>query len=290
MKYALFLGCIIPIRGRNYELSSRKVAQRLGIELIDVAAFACCGLPIRYISWQTSLLMAARNLSLAESMGLDICAPCSGCASMLTGVNRLLREDSNLSKQVNDKLACVGHHYKGGVNIKHFARILYEDIGTEKIKAAVSRSLSGLKIATHYGCHYLKPSLIYDGFDDPEHPRSMDELLTATGAICLEYENKNQCCGLYTFGVDADLSYDIAHAKLEHVKAVGADAISLACPACAVTYDHSQRSIAKKFNAEYNLPIVFITQLIGLALGFDPAELGFNLNRVKPDELLAKVK
>jgi heterodisulfide reductase subunit B len=289
MKYALYLGCVIPVRGRNYELSTRKVAQRLGIEFVDIEAFSCCGLPIRYIDWQTSLLMAARNLSLAESLGLDICAPCSGCASMLTGVNRLLREDSDLSRQVNDKLARVGHHYEGGVNVKHFARILYEDIGTEQIKAAVTRSLAGLKVATHYGCHYLKPSLIYDGFDDPEHPRSLDEMVAATGATPLAYEYKNQCCGLYTFGVDAEIAYDIAHTKLEHVKAAGADAIILACPACAITYDHSQRSIAKKFDAEYDLPVLFITQLIGLALGFEPAELGFNLNRVKTDELLARL-
>ena len=289
MKYALYLGCIIPVRGRNYELSTRKVAQRLGIEFVDIEAFACCGLPIRYIDRQTSLLMAARNLSLAESLGLDICTPCSGCASMLTGANRVLKEDSALRKQVNDKLARVGHHYEGNVKVKHFARILYEDVGTEQIKAAVTSSLSGLKVAVHYGCHYLKPSLIYDGFDDPEHPRSLDELVAATGATPLAYEDKNQCCGLYTFGVEAEIAYDIAHAKFEHVKAAGADAIILACPACAITYDHSQRSIATKFEAEYNLPVLFITQLIGLALGFEPAELGFDLNRVKTDELLAKV-
>jgi len=260
MKYALYLGCIIPVRGRNYELSVRKVAQRLGIEFVDIEAFSCCGLPIRYIDRQTSLLMAARNLSLAESLGLDICTPCSGCASMLTGAHRLLKEDSELRRQVNDKLAQVGHH-----------------------------NLSGLKVAIHYGCHYLKPSLIYDGFDDPEHPRTLDELAAATGATPIMYEYKNQCCGLYTFGVEAEIAYDIAHAKLEHVKAAGADAIVLACPACAITYDHSQRSIAKKFEAEYDLPVLFITQLIGLAFGFDPSELGFDLNRVKTDELLAKI-
>lgn len=289
MKYALYLGCIIPVRGRNYELSTRKVAQRLGIEFVDIEAFSCCGLPMRYIDRQTSLLMAARNLSLAESLELDICTPCSGCASTLTGTNKVLREDSDLRRQINDKLAQVGHHYEGNINVKHFARILYEDIGTEQIKAAVTRSLSGLKVAIHYGCHYLKPSLIYDGFDDPEHPRSLDELVAATGATPVEYEDKNQCCGLYTFGVDPEITYDIAHAKLEHVKAAGADTITLACPACAVTYDHSQRSIAKKFETEYNLPVLFITQLIGLAFGFEPAELGFDLNRVKTDEVLAKV-
>ena len=149
MKYALFLGCIIPVRGRNYELSTRKVAQRLGIEFVDIEAFSCCGLPIRFIAWQTSVLMAARNLSLAESLGLDICAPCSGCASMLTGVNRLLRDDSDLRREVNDKLAQVGHHYEGKINVKHFARILYEDVRTEQIKAAVTRNLLGLKLLPH---------------------------------------------------------------------------------------------------------------------------------------------
>ena len=289
MKYALFLGCTVPARARNYELSTRKVAEKMGIEFVDVKEFACCGFPVKSIDQETSLLIAARNLSLAEEAGLGICTVCSACTSVLTEASKRLEEDEELREEVNKKLGEIGRSYKGEVKVRHFARVLYEEVGIESIKGAVVKELSRFQFAPHYGCHYLKPSEIYDGFDEPEFPRSLDNLIEATGAGCVDYEDKNRCCGGGILGVDENLSLKMAKVKLDQIKKVGADGIALVCPFCSVMYDDNQRKIESSFDESYNLPVLYYPQILGLALGFEGRELGMNMNRVKTKELLAKV-
>lgn len=290
MKYALFLGCTVPARARNYELSVRKVADAFGIELVDVPDFSCCGFPLNSIDAETCLLLSARNLALAEEMGLPICTLCSACTGVLTETNRELREDGEVRAQVNEKLGQLDKAYNGGIEVKHFARILYEDVGIDTIKSSVKRDLGTLQIAAHYGCHYIKPSEIFEGFDDPEHPRSLDELIAATGASCVEYEDKTQCCGGGILAVDEDLALKMADSKLGHIKAAGADGISLICPFCSVMYDDNQRKIESTLERTYGLPVLYYPQILGLALGFEEKELGFNMNRVKARDLLAKIE
>lgn len=290
MKYALFLGCTVPARARNYELSVRKVADAFGIELVDVPDFSCCGFPLNSIDAETCLLLSARNLALAEEMGLPICTLCSACTGVLTETNRELREDGEVRAQVNEKLGQLDKAYNGGIEVKHFARILYEDVGIDTIKSSVKRDLGTLQIAAHYGCHYIKPSEIFEGFDDPEHPRSLDELIAATGASCVEYEDKIQCCGGGILAVDEDLALKMADSKLGHIKAAGADGISLICPFCSVMYDDNQRKIESTLERTYGLPVLYYPQILGLALGFEEKELGFNMNRVKARDLLAKIE
>ncbi|NIM44412.1 MAG: hypothetical protein GTO54_02080 [Nitrososphaeria archaeon] len=289
MRYALFLGCTVPVRARNYELSTRKVAEALGIELTDVDDFACCGFPIKSLDRGTALLLASRNLAVAENLGLDICVLCSACASFLTETNKDLQKDSQLRAEVNKKLSGVDRSYKGGVEVKHFARVLYEDIGVEKIRNSMKKNLTSLKIAAHYGCHYLKPSEIYGNFDDPEHPFSLDKLISVTGATSVEYEDKKQCCGGAILGMNENIALTMSSNKLDHIKSVGADAICLICPFCGVMYDNNQRRIEKKFNVDYGLPVLYYPQLLGLALGLNQGELGLNMNRVKTSSLLIKV-
>ena len=290
MKYALFLGCTVPARARNYELSVRKVADAFGIELVDVPDFSCCGFPLNSIDAETCLLLSARNLALAEEMELPICTLCSACTGVLTETNRELREDGEVRAQVNEKLGQLDKAYNGGIEVKHFARILYEDVGIDTIKSSVKRDLGTLQIAAHYGCHYIKPSEIFEGFDDPEHPRSLDELIAATGASCVEYEDKTQCCGGGILAVDEDLALKMADSKLGHIKAAGADGISLICPFCSVMYDDNQRKIESTLERTYGLPVLYYPQILGLALGFEEKELGFNMNRVKARDLLAKIE
>ncbi|RPI70282.1 MAG: disulfide reductase, partial [Desulfobacteraceae bacterium] len=165
MKYAFFLGCTIPARSRNYELSARNVAQKLGVELNDIPGFMCCGFPIKAADKHAALLMSAYNLALARQKGLDICALCSSCTSALTEAAHELEHDEEARKKINEQLAKAGLKYEGHTKVRHFARVLYEEVGPEKIKQQFTRDLKGLKVASHYGCHYLKPSEIYDNFD-----------------------------------------------------------------------------------------------------------------------------
>ena len=291
MEYALFLGCTVPARARNYELSARRIAEVFDIKLIDLDGFMCCGFPIKSVHYESFLLTAAKNLILAEEKGMDICALCSACTSMLTEVNKELGENNELREKVLKKLGIKKKfRFRNAIKVKHFARILYEDVGIDKIKSRLQKRLTALKISAHYGCHYLKPSDIYDNFDDPEHPKSLDELIEATGAVSVDYENKNLCCGAATLAIDENIAFSMAGKKLSSIKDAGADAISLICPFCSVMYDNNQPTIEDKFGSNYNLPVLYYPQLLGLALGMSKKELGFNMNRVKVAPLLEKLK
>ena len=288
MKYALFLGCTIPARSRNYELSARKVAEKLGIEMVDVEEFICCGFPMKDSDKWSSEIMAAYNLCLAQERNLDICTLCSSCASMLTEVEHRLSEEGPERDRVNERLSKVGLQYGGGVKVRHFARILYEEVKPEEIKKHFQRDLSDLRVAIHYGCHYLKPSEIYDHFDDVDDPKSIETLLTMTGARVVHYSGEKRCCGGPLLPVDEKIALSVAKDKLDAISDVGADALCLVCPFCSVMYDSNQKSIETEYGMKYQLPVLYLTQFLGLAMGYDKKELGLNMNIVKTAELLKK--
>jgi heterodisulfide reductase subunit B len=288
MKYALFLGCTIPARGRNYELSARKVADAFGIELVDLERFICCGFPVRSADIPSSVLLGAYNIALAQKEGLDVCALCSSCTSALTEVVHHLSNDGDDLKTVNEKLGGAGLKYEGNSRVRHFARVLYEEVGEDGIRSHIKRDLSDLRIAIHYGCHYLKPSEIYDNFDSVENPRSLDALVGLTGAKVVDYADHKKCCGGPLLPVDEKTSLAVAKQKLDHIKEAGADAICLVCPFCSVMFDGNQKGIEAEFETTYDLPVLYLTQVLGLAMGFDRKELGMNLNVVKTKKLLSR--
>ncbi|MDI7246665.1 MAG: CoB--CoM heterodisulfide reductase iron-sulfur subunit B family protein [Bacillota bacterium] len=289
MKYAIFLGCTVPVRNLSYEQSARRVARELGIELADIPEFSCCGYPVKSVHHETALLLAARNLALAEEKGLDICTLCSACTSVLTETSRELAANEALLGNVNRSLGAIGRRYSGKVRVKHLARVFYEDVGLEAIKKAVKRPLDMFRIASHYGCHYLKPSEVYDHFDHPEVPQSLDRLVAATGAEAVDYATKKECCGGAILGVDENIALQMARAKLDDIKANEADAINLICPFCSVMYGANQRKIQTKYGTRYDLPILYYPQILGLAMGIDAEELGLSQNPIKPKALLAKI-
>lgn len=290
IRYALYLGCTVPVRGMNYEMAARKVAERLGIKLVDVDGFSCCGFPARPLNWQAGLLMAARNLALAEAQGLDILTLCSACTSTLTEANHRLKEDAELRAWANEQLAGMGHTYKGTARVRHFARMLYEEVGVDTLREAVTVSLADFGFAPHYGCHYLKPSHLYDGFDDPENPQSLDRLIEAAGARVVRYKDEAQCCGGGILGFDEETALLVAKQKLDHVTAAGADGLVLICPFCAIMYEANQRRVESAYEVEYKLPVLYYPQILGLAMGFSLEEMGIKLNRVKPRGLIKALR
>lgn len=290
MKYSLFLGCTIPARSRNYELSARAIALRLDLEFIDIEEFSCCGFPLEASDETGAILLAARNLCLAEERGLDICALCSACASMLTKTAFHLNNNQNLREQINKELSKIGKEYKGTINVRHFARILLEDIGLKRIKEEIKRDLKGLKVATHYGCHYLKPSYIYEGFDDPQYPLTLELILEAVGVTNIQYRRKKDCCGGPVLLSDESVALTVAQEKLKYVKEAGTDCMNLVCPFCSLMFDANQKGIETKFETEFNIPVLYLPQIVGLAMGFGRKELGLNLNSVSTKELTAKLE
>jgi heterodisulfide reductase subunit B len=288
-RYAFFLGCTTPVRAMNYELSTRRVSAKLGIELVDLP-FSCCGYPIESINRDNAMLMSMRNFALAESKRLDIVTVCSACAGALTRFSNAFAEDEASRTKVADQLKSVGLEYKGSVKVRHFARVLYEDIGVAKLKEAATKDLKGLKVLTHYGCHYVRPSESYRGFDDPEIPHTVDELVEATGAESLDVPQKSVCCGAPLLPVDKAVALSMAEVKLQMAQSAKADALVVICPFCGISYDRGQLEIEAEFQRKYGLPVLYLPQLLGLAMGFSPRDLGFMINSVKVQGILDKIQ
>jgi heterodisulfide reductase subunit B len=282
MRFALYLGCTVPVRAMNYEISARQTAKRLDIDFVDVEGMTCCGYPAKPLSWEAAMLMAANNLAIAEEQELDICTLCSACTSTLVEANKNLQEDDRLRAKINAEMAeTTGRRYTGSVTVRHYARILYEEIGPQRLREMAVTDLSDFGFAAHYGCHYLKPAHIYDGFDDPEDPHTLGDLIEATGARLVPYEEEDGCCGGGILAVDQETALAIAKSKLDHIDVTDADGMVLICPFCDIMYEINQRSIERQHGVTYRLPVLYYPQLLGLALGYTPDELGFRLNRVK---------
>lgn len=286
MAWALFLGCTVPVRNLNYELSVRRTAERLGIDLVDLPDFGCCGFPLKSLSTQEALVLTARNLALAQAAGHDVMAVCSACAATLTEADHALSHDAKLAGMVNERLSAIGLAYHGGVRIRHYTRHLFEDVGLDRIRQAVTRPLTGFRFAPHYGCHYLKPGEIMDYFDSPDQPHSLSALIAALGAESVDYPGLKDCCGGGVLGVNEDLAQTMAFRKLDQLTQLGVTGLVVICPFCNVMFEGQQKSVAKKFDAKLKVPLFFFPQLLGLALGFSPDEMGFKLNRIKDREFL----
>lgn len=288
MKYQLFLGCTIPARQLNYEESARKVSENLGIELID-KGFGCCGFPIEPIDETKALSMAAMNLKVASETQDPIVTLCSACGEMLSKAEKLLEEE-NIAKEINKiLLKNLETSYEGEKpKVVHFARMLYEDYGVENLKEKIVKPLKEIKIATHPGCHYVRPKELFQEFDDPEFPTSLDELVDATGAESIQYIGKTDCCGGGLLAVNESIAKAMTAKKLNTLNGV-VDAMVIICPFCSIMFDKYQRLLAQELEKDYNIPILYYTQLLGLALGIDPDELGFDVNLVSVKNFLDKV-
>jgi heterodisulfide reductase subunit B len=285
LNYLLFLGCSIPYRVSAYEISTRKVAEKLGLQLVEMPDYNCCGLPLDPVDHDLMLTLAARNLCIAEKQGLNIMTLCPGCAGTLRKVNKMLKEDKKMREKVNGYLKQIGLEFKGTVEVKHLMQVLAEDVGFEKIKNAVQRPLTKLSVAEHNGCHVLRPTK-YIGFDDPENPVMLKRLIEATGAKCLDYMDETECCGAPIVGVNDQIPLQLTREKLSHIKEAGAQMLITVCPFCHMMFDTNQMRIERLFNETYGIPVLHYSQLLGLAMGFTPDELALKELRVDASKLV----
>ena len=287
-KYLLFLGCVIPYRIPSFEVSARKMLERLGVEIVEMPEFNCCGLPIDSVEHDAMLVLAARNLCLAEQQGLDIITLCPGCAGTLRKVNMKLQADKKLKEHVNGILKEIGMEFQGGkVRVRHLIQVLSEDVGFDKIKQAVVKPLTGMKVAEHNGCHVLRPTK-YLSFDDPENPVILKKLIEATGAQCLDYMYETDCCGAPIIGVNDQIPLYLAGDKLRNIKAVKAQALITVCPFCHMMFDINQPRIERLLTEKFGIPVLHYPQLLGLAMGFTPKEMALDELRVDATNILNK--
>ncbi len=279
MKFTLFLGCNIPARVQQYEDSAKAVLKKLNVEVADNKEFKCCGNPIRNTDEPTFIQMAARNLALAEKQGLDMMVLCKCCFGSLKKAAHLMAHHPSIQEEVNSALAKENLHYAGTVKIKHFLSVLYHEIGIKPLKAAITRPFKKLNIATHYGCHALRPSDVTQ-FDNPVAPVLFDELVTATGAKSIKWPLKLECCGAPMLGVMDTLSMDLTERKIDDGLKAGADYLCVACPYCQMQFDRVQQMMSSDEKKRRQLASIVYPQLLGLGMGIAGEELGIGRNEL----------
>lgn len=279
MKFTLFLGCNIPARVPQYEHSARAVLNKLGIEVADNKEYKCCGNPIRNTDDRTFLLMAARNLALAEKQGMDMMVLCKCCFGSLKKAAHVMAHNPSIQEEVNAVLAEENLRWTGTVEIKHFLSVLYHEVGIKPLKEAVTHPFKKLNIATHYGCHALRPSDVTQ-FDNPVAPVVFDELVSVTGAKSVQWPLKLECCGAPLLGVMDTLSTDLTARKINDGLNAGADYLCVACPYCQMQFDRVQKMMSSDPKENRRLASIVYPQLLGLGMGIAGEELGIGENEL----------
>lgn len=284
--YAYYPGCSSDATAAGLGISAQAIAKPLDIELIELEDWNCCGsTPYGSLDELESIAVVARNLALAEKTGLDMVTPCSSCFVTLTKTNLHLKEHRQLMSQVNEALAVANLEYNGNVRVRLLLEVLINDITPETITAKVKRPLNGLKVAPYYGCQEARPNY---GFDNPSFPQSLDRLVESLGADVVPYPLKNHCCGGALVISEEDLALELMHKLLANAMNGGAQCITTSCPLCQTNLDAYQSRVNSKFKTNYNLPILFFTQLMGVAFGLNSEDLGLKTNIVPPQKVLAE--
>ncbi len=279
--YGYFWGCYVPGRLPYMEKATRAVFGRLGVDAVDLDGLTCCPekTMIRNMSYRDWLLTAARNLAVAEEAGRIFVTPCTGCFSTLKEAHVKLLSDPGLHEEVNRELARVGRRYDGTADVVHVLDLLHSDFGPGGIRNRVRYPMDGMRIAVHYGCHLVRPSgaLL---FDDPFWPKKLDELVEALGAESVAYSSKMECCGnLLLRAGEEETAQAMCRGKVRDMLDEGADAMTVVCPSCMMQYDNVQFALQRAGEA-LNLPVFYYLELLGLALGLKPEELGVERHRM----------
>jgi heterodisulfide reductase subunit B len=258
---------------RDMHLSTLAVAEQLGIDLQEPKGWTCCGATAGH---QTDSLLAvslpAATLVKVQDQGLDLVANCAACYNRLKMANHLIRMRPDIRQKTTD---AIGRDYDGSVRIRHFIEVLLEDVGLDVIQNALKCTLNGLKVACYYGCLLVRPHEAMQ-FDDPENPTSLDRLVQILGAETLEWSHKVECCGGGFSMTRTDVVIRLTNSILSMAKLAGANCIVVSCPMCQINLDMRQLDIRKQMGKQYDMPIVYVTQLIGLCLGISADKLGFN--------------
>lgn len=279
MKLALFEGCNIPARVKQYGDATRAVFNNLEVELVELTGFNCCGYPVRSIDQRAFILSAAKNLAVAESAGLDLMAMCKCCYGTLKKAAHALNSDHDLKKEINAVLSAEKLHYEGHVRINHLLTVLHGDVGLKALKPLILKTFNGLQIAVSYGCHALRPSRI-TAFDNPVAPTLFDELVEITGAYSVDWSRKMDCCGAPLTGVNDGLAMDMALNKINSARQAGAHYVCTACPYTHLQFDWVQKAMAANSREWEPLAAILYPQLLGLSMGIDAKTLGLSENRL----------
>lgn len=285
MAIAYYPGCSLHALAHEYDMSARLVSERLGLELQEVEDWNCCGATAAHsLDHKLALGLSGRNLALVRDMQLArVTTPCAGCFSRLKHASLEMQDPAKKQAVQALGIPCEGAEQ---VRVSHLLQTMVEEVGLDKIRELVVQPLKGLKLASYYGCLITRPRAVAQ-FDDPEQPHSLDDLLQALGAETVEWSHKAECCGGGFAASDTAIVVDLGGQVLEAARQAGAQALVVACPMCQANLDTRQQAIEADRGQKYDLPIIYFTQLMGLALGFSAQQMGLGRLLVNPDKLLA---
>ena len=287
MKYAYYPGCSADSTARDQYMSVNEVARSLNIELVELKGWTCCGsTPAHHSDVHLSIALPAANLLMAKKTGLDMVVFCAACYNRMKVANHEIQTKPELRKEI---AATLGEDYDGSVKIHHFVEVLIKDIGAKKLQEAFTHSLAGLKVASYYGCLLVRPQEVTQ-FDDPENPTKIDSLVTLMGGESIDWPHKVECCGGGFALTRTDIVVELSNSLLNMARLSGARCMAVACPMCQINLDMRQTDINKTKNTDHNLPVVYITQLLGLCLGISPKKLGMDKCVVSPEPIIELVK
>jgi heterodisulfide reductase subunit B len=262
------------------------VAKDLGIELAEIKGWTCCGASAAHQTDRAlAASLAAANLVLAKEMGMDMVVNCAACYNRSKTANYEVVNSAAMRESVGQLL---GQPYDGSVAVRHFVEVLTKDIGAAKLRQSFKKSLNGLKVACYYGCYLVRPPEVTQ-FDDPENPTILESLVEAMGGESLDWPGKVDCCGGGLNLTRTEITVQRSGAIIDMAQQAGADCIAVACPMCQTSLDLRQKDIEKAAGKRYNMPVLYITQLLGLCLGITPKELGFNRLMVTPTAITKAV-
>jgi len=285
--YTYFPGCSASEGGaKAYNWSARAVSKLLDIDLAELEDWNCCGsTPSSSVDELGAFCMASRDLALAEKRGLDMVTPCSACYVVFNHTNAYLKGYPQFKAKVDEALAAGGLKYHGTVKVRHLLDVITTDIGYDAIASRVKKPLSELKVAPYYGCQVVRPKF---GFDHPEAPQSLDKLVASLGAEPTPFPLKARCCGGSLIISEEDVALDLIHKIFDSASSNGAQCIVTVCPLCQTNLDAYQSRVNKKFKTHFNLPVLFFTQLMGIAFGLGEKELGLKNGIVPVEKVLSK--
>jgi CoB--CoM heterodisulfide reductase subunit B len=288
-EFAVFWGCTIPARFPFIEKATRVMFDDLGARIHELEGHTCCpeGTLVKANDPEAFYTAAARNLALIERSGLDLVTPCNGCYSTFKECESHLKTNWREKDAVNERLAKEDLHYEGSVNVVHFAEWLADSMGGALIASGAKKNFWGMRIAVHYGCHLLRPQPAVR-WDDPLHPKKVEELVAALGATVVDYPTKMQCCGgaLDRVG-QRDSALAFCRRKLYDLQNHDVDALVVVCPSCFQQFDLNQAAL-QRANENVNVPVLYLSELIDLAYGHEPAEIGMDMHRVSVQPFIDK--
>ena len=285
-KYAYFPGCSLEKMAHSYHISALETTSAVGVELQELDDWNCCGATTYFhLDEILANTLVARNLAIAEKDGLDFVAPCSACYKNAYFTNSYIKKDEDLAEHINYALEADDLQLEGNLNVHHLIDIFADEVGAEGIKEKVTNPLEGLRIAPYYGCQIVRPRKNGENIEAPEF---FEEILNALGAEAIEFSNKTRCCGGSLLLTNRKAALDMIRILLYDATRSGADVIATACPLCQVNLEVYQTQVNEEFGTDFSVPVLYFTQLIGLAFGITPKKLGIGSELVSSLPVLSQ--